>query len=177
MRFFQIITFVALVASVGAVAIPTRRSIPSGQDLEIRDPLSASEVYQGVKSGLGGMRDGIEKIFKELMPQGMPHMEGILKKMQPGIDKALQTIKHPEDLKLLEPKIHQVILSLQPEFKKAVKGLRPVGEVLNVIKHKFNEGFEDLKDDLKKVWENVKPGLDEAMDIFATDVFLMEEVV
>jgi hypothetical protein len=103
------------------------------------------------------MANGMDKIVKDLMP----HMDGILKKMRPGIDKALKGMKHPEDIKTLEPKIHQVILSLQPEFEKDAKDTGPFVEVMKDLRHKINEGFEV---DLEKVWEDMRLGLDETME-------------
>jgi hypothetical protein len=102
----------------------------------------------------------------------MPHMDGILKKMQPGIDKALKGTKHPEDMKTLEPKIHQVILSLQPEFEKDAKDTRPFVEVMKDLKHKINEDFKDLMVDLEKVWEDMGPGLDEAMEVLVAGLMM-----
>jgi hypothetical protein len=138
MHLLQIATFVALVASVSAGMVPTRRDAQFGRSLLTRDtkPKEADKT---------------------------PIIQTI-SQLKPAVAEALKRLPHPEQYESLKPQVREAFKSLQPELEKAIKDKRPADEVVKELKPKITEAFKGVKPGLDKLWDELKPGLAKALD-------------
>jgi hypothetical protein len=167
MLLLQITTLVALAAaSASAAVMPSRRTTTPSTGLSLR-----ARDLKSPKVWLLEVLAGVDKTFSKIegkMEQAVKGIKSdILTKLKSSgvLTKAIKGMKHPEDLKTLQPKVDQVMKSLQPEFEKAAKDTRPREVVMKELKPKVDKAFSGLKPQLSKVWDDFKSGLYKAGEV------------